>query len=64
MENLFKDHFIKALNKRRNLWYLEPVKGKIGYFKFHFVSEDPFEILDEQYTIDKDSSVIHLVRSD
>ena len=47
MENLFKDQFIKALNKRRDLWDLEPVKGKIGYFKFPFVSDDPFEILDE-----------------
>jgi hypothetical protein len=64
VENLFKDQFIKALNKRRDLLDLEPVRGKIGSFKFHFVSDDPFEILDEQYTIDKDSSVIHPVRSD
>ena len=64
METLFKDQFIKALNKRRDLLDLEPVKGKIGAFKFQFVSDDPFEILDEQYTIDKDPSVIHPVRSD
>ena len=62
MENLFKDQFIKALNKRRDLWDLEPVKGKIEYFKFHFFSDDPFEILDEQYKIDEDSSVVHPFR--
>jgi len=64
METLFKDQFIKALNKRRDLWDLEPVKGRIGYFKFHFVSNEPFEILDEQYTIDRDSSVIRPFQSE
>jgi hypothetical protein len=44
MENLFKDQFIKAINKRRDLWDLEPVKGKIEYFKFHFFSDDPLSV--------------------
>jgi len=30
VENLFKDQFIKDLNKRHDLWDLEPVKGKIS----------------------------------
>jgi hypothetical protein len=62
MEGLFNDQFIKALNKRLDLWDLEPIKGKTEFFKFRFVSDATFEIFDERYTIENDSDIIQTFR--
>ena len=58
MDTLFKDQFIKTLNKQRDLWDLVPVEWDSECYEFRFVSNRPFEILGERYSIDTETKMV------
>ena len=59
MEALFKDQFIKILNKQSDLWDIVPIEGNSDCYEFRFVSEKSFEILGERYAIDTETKRVH-----